>query len=425
MARNRSGSRCFSDAFPSACARARSARPSRLLPGAPRFLPDVPRPVLAGIALLVVTVICCALFPLVSAPQARAVPLDLRSVPLPDDLAVEVNDLSIKANQVQSEIDALDEELERWTENFNHLQVKLDEVNVQMASLRRDYQAAQAEHAYRVKKFEERLCEIYKSGGKTDQFLALLLDSDGLDDLFKRVRLVASLADQDQRIVDNLSESTKKLDSLLAQIEEAKREQLTINQEIGGQRNQIAASLAERERTLAGLDGEIRSIIEAEHQRQEQERAALMQSLKTTLYGRSYGGLLPKTDDEVVAQLLETAAFYLGISYVWAGDRPSTGFDCSGLTQYVYAQHGVYLPHYSGYQAQMGRPVMPEDLKPGDLLCFGDPVHHVGIYIGEGMFIHAPRTGDVVSIWMVDWKTNLSHIRRFDLQPRYGLPTVD
>ncbi|MBN1320609.1 MAG: C40 family peptidase [Thermoleophilia bacterium] len=398
---------------------------SRALLGAPRLLPRVPRPALVGIALLAVTVTCCAVFPLICAPPARAVPLDLRSVQLPDNLALEVNDLSVQANQIQGEIDALDEELERWTENFNQLQVKLDEVNVQMASLRREYQAAQTEHDYRVKKFEERLCEIYKSGGKSDQFLALLLDSDGLDDLFKRVRLVASLADQDQRIVDSLSESTEKLDTLVAQIEEAKREQLSINQEIDGQRDQIASSLAERERTLAGLDGEIRSIIEAEHQRQEQERAELTKSLKATLYGRSYSGLLPKTDDEVVAQLLETAAFYLGIPYVWAGDRPSTGFDCSGLTQYVYAQHGVYLPHYSGYQAQMGRAVMPEDLKPGDLLCFGDPVHHVGIYIGEGMFIHAPRTGDVVSIWMVDWKTNLSHIRRFDLQPRYGPPTVN
>ncbi|NLO27547.1 MAG: hypothetical protein GX113_05130 [Actinobacteria bacterium] len=425
MAGKRSNSRCSSDAFLNARGRVCFAFVSRRLHGAPRPLRVIPRWLLVGIVLLAATVLCCVLFPFVSPSPARAIPFDLRSVQLPDNLAAEINDLSVRANQVQSEIDALDVELERWTENFNHLQVKLDEVNVQMASLRREYQAAQAEHGYRVKKFEKRLCEIYKSGGKSDQFLALLLDCGGFDDFFKRVRLVASLADQDQRIVDNLSESAKKLDSLLAQIDEAKREQLSINKEISGQRNQIAASLAERERTLAGLDGEIRSIIEAEHDRQEQERAALTESLKATLQGRSYSGLIPKTDDEVVAQLLETAAFYLGIPYVWAGDRPSTGFDCSGLTQYVYGQHGVYLPHYSGYQARMGRPVMPEDLRPGDLLCFGDPVHHVGIYIGEGMFIHAPRTGDVVSIWMVDWKTNLSHIRRFDPQPRYGLPTVN
>jgi len=121
---------------------------------------------------------------------------------------------------------------------------------------------------------------------------------------------------------------------------------------------------------------------------------------------------------------LETAAYYIGIPYVWGGDRPSTGFDCSGYTAYVYAQHGVDLPHYSGFQAEMGTPVMPEDIQPGDLLAFGIPVHHVGIYIGDGLFIHAPRTGDVVSIWELSWKTNLSYIRRFDLQPRYGEPAV-
>ena len=80
----------------------------------------------------------------------------------------------------------------------------------------------------------------------------------------------------------------------------------------------------------------------------------------------------------------------MGIPYVWGGTRPSTGMDCSGFTRYVFKQHGVKLPHYSGYQAQMGIPVELADIQPGDLLAFGYPVHHVGIYIGDGLFIHTP-----------------------------------
>jgi len=166
-------------------------------------------------------------------------------------------------------------------------------------------------------------------------------------------------------------------------------------------------------------------VIEAERARQEAEQEQLRTALTEVLNGAQiYDGLLPQTENELINQLLETAAYYMGIPYVWAGDRPSTGFDCSGYTAYVYAQHGVALPHYSGFQAQLGMSIQPEEIMPGDLLAFGIPVHHVGIYIGEGFFIHAPRTGDVIRISHLDERTNLSAIRRFELQPRTGAPAV-
>jgi peptidoglycan DL-endopeptidase CwlO len=88
---------------------------------------------------------------------------------------------------------------------------------------------------------------------------------------------------------------------------------------------------------------------------------------------------------------------YLGIKYRWGGAAPSTGFDCSGLTMYVFAQLGISLPHYAAAQFGMGSPVARSDLQPGDLVFF-DGLAHVGIYIGGGMMIHAPQTGDVVKI---------------------------
>src|SRR3954463_14247422 len=87
---------------------------------------------------------------------------------------------------------------------------------------------------------------------------------------------------------------------------------------------------------------------------------------------------------------------YLGVPYVWGGASPS-GFDCSGLVMYVYAQVGVSLPHYTGAQWNMGVAVAQSDLQPGDLVFF-DGLGHVGIYIGGGQFIHAPHTGTVVQI---------------------------
>ena len=72
--------------------------------------------------------------------------------------------------------------------------------------------------------------------------------------------------------------------------------------------------------------------------------------------GQSTMGLSPETESKIVDQFLETAAAYIGVIYVWGGDKPSTGMDCSGYTRFVYRQHGVNLPHYSGYQAVLGLP---------------------------------------------------------------------
>ena len=87
---------------------------------------------------------------------------------------------------------------------------------------------------------------------------------------------------------------------------------------------------------------------------------------------------------------------YLGVPYRWGGSSPS-GFDCSGLVMYVYAQLGISLPHFAAAQYGMGSPVSRGSLQPGDLVFF-DGLNHVGIYIGGNQFVHAPHTGDVVRV---------------------------
>jgi hypothetical protein len=100
-------------------------------------------------------------------------------------------------------------------------------------------------------------------------------------------------------------------------------------------------------------------------------------------------------------QAVALAYQFLGVPFVWGGATPS-GFDCSGLTMYVYRQLGIKLGHYTGFQYYEGRRVPPDQLEPGDLVFFhansaGVPQHE-GMYIGNGAFIHAPRTGDIVRI---------------------------
>ena len=97
------------------------------------------------------------------------------------------------------------------------------------------------------------------------------------------------------------------------------------------------------------------------------------------------------------AKIVRFARHFLGIPYSYGGTSPASGVDCSGFTRYVYAHFGITLPHYSGAQFDRGRRVSLAGLRPGDLLFF-DGLGHVGLYIGHGLFIHAPHSGTRVSI---------------------------
>ena len=97
------------------------------------------------------------------------------------------------------------------------------------------------------------------------------------------------------------------------------------------------------------------------------------------------------------AAIVKYARHFLGIRYVYGGTSPASGFDCSGFTRWVYAHFGISLPHYSGAQWELGRPVSRVGLRPGDLVFFSG-LGHVGVYIGAGLFIHAPHTGASVEI---------------------------
>jgi cell wall-associated NlpC family hydrolase len=93
----------------------------------------------------------------------------------------------------------------------------------------------------------------------------------------------------------------------------------------------------------------------------------------------------------------------LGIRYRWGASSPGVAFDCSGLTQWAWAKAGVSIPRVSRSQYSGLSRVPVSQVQPGDLLFSQTSFFHVGIYLGNGQMIHAPRTGDVVKISSVTW----------------------
>src|SRR5437868_10581170 len=111
----------------------------------------------------------------------------------------------------------------------------------------------------------------------------------------------------------------------------------------------------------------------------------------------------------------------VGARYHYGGRSPETGFDCSGLVTHVYERAwGLTLPRRTEDQRHVGRPVKRNDLQPGDLVFYNTrkrPYSHVGIYIGDGNFVHAPRPGYRVRVENIDspyWRARYNGGRRLD-----------
>ena len=116
--------------------------------------------------------------------------------------------------------------------------------------------------------------------------------------------------------------------------------------------------------------------------------------------GTSRGRRIPPSPppSSRATRVLHTADAYVGVKYVWGGNTPSEGFDCSGFTRYVFAKYGIALPRTSREQVHSGAAVTPDfrDLHPGDLMFFAEPgeaISHVAIYAGDGVIIHASSSG--------------------------------
>jgi cell wall-associated NlpC family hydrolase len=115
--------------------------------------------------------------------------------------------------------------------------------------------------------------------------------------------------------------------------------------------------------------------------------------------------VIEQGEETAGTRVARTAAELVGVPYKWGGETPREGFDCSGLVFYSYERVGLDVPRTAAEQSAAARPVPVDSLRPGDLVFFrvlSSDIDHVGIYLGGGRFVHAPRKGRVVSASKLD-----------------------
>jgi cell wall-associated NlpC family hydrolase len=117
----------------------------------------------------------------------------------------------------------------------------------------------------------------------------------------------------------------------------------------------------------------------------------------------AHGTVRPTGGSFSLRGVLDLGMSFLGQPYVWGGSNPATGFDCSGLLQYIYGKNGVQIPRVAHDQAGAGTAVAPKDAQPGDLIAFDNSrdrpgADHIGIYLGNGKMLQAPRTGRNIEV---------------------------
>jgi cell wall-associated NlpC family hydrolase len=172
--------------------------------------------------------------------------------------------------------------------------------------------------------------------------------------------------------------------------------------QVAGQQAAVAAAVASLQadrativRTLALAQSQLNRL-KAE-QRRALERAS-RSGVRTLLAGAGdCASVGIKAPDARVQKAIDFACAQLGEPYQFGADGPST-WDCSGLTMKAWAAAGVSLPHSSAMQAGYGSRISISELRPGDLVFYYSPIHHVAIYLGNGLVIDAPHTGAFVNI---------------------------
>jgi cell wall-associated NlpC family hydrolase len=324
--------------------------------------------------------------------------------------------------QVQQRVDALNARVDVIVEDYAASKLDLAAASRKASVAQARVRQAQAELDALQKQMGSMAAAAYRSGG-ADPFLSLVTTSTPQSYLDRASSLNRIAAGQSAQLA-LAATARHRLATVRADAAQREKAQQAVAATMAKQKTQIEDALSQQTELLGSLKAEERARLEAAQARAKaialaQARASRERALaearaaaaaaapvvSTPRRSTSSTSSTPSTARPTyngpasgrAAVAVQEAYNQLGKPYQWAAAGPDR-FDCSGLTMWVWGKAGVSLPHSSRAQYSGGNKVSRGDLQPGDLVFFGSPIHHVGIYIGNGKMISAPQTGDVVKV---------------------------
>ncbi len=321
--------------------------------------------------------------------------------------------------ELQTELDSISVQVEVAAEAYNGARYELEQVTERIDENTKRTRQTEKDLAASRQVLAERLRNVYAT--PEPSLAEVLITSGSIAAASDQMDLLDRVGRQDAEVVGGLREHKAVLARLRAELVE---DQSAAEQAVAAREREqarVQSLLAQRQAVLDSASSELRGLIRAEEERREREAAAqaalarqrAAASAATPTAPAATTGTPtaePAADPAAVsapsaplpsgsgnAAAASLAMTQLGVPYVWGGASPS-GFDCSGLASWAYAQIGKSVPHFTG-AIWAAFPRVPDDqLQAGDLVFYRADLGHMGIYIGGGQYVHAPQTGDVVKV---------------------------
>jgi cell wall-associated NlpC family hydrolase len=320
------------------------------------------------------------------------------------------------ARSVLAQIDQIGRNLEKKIQQYDGARLQLQRVRRSLDKNQYELHVAKGNFHAAQKRLMARLYSLYVNGSPTA--IDVIAGAHSVSQLIDRAESAQALSSQDAALGRDALRFERAVQRRERQLKELKRRREATVAQLASQKHTIQAALGRQKRLLASIHSEIVQMQKAEAAREARLKAAVERRLREEAAARRAAaqaaagapalppppsGVAPPPVNVPIGnpgvghpQAAQIALRYLGVPYVWGGASPS-GFDCSGLVMYVYAQLGISLPHYTVAQWNATEPIGPSQMEPGDLVFFNG-LGHVGIYLGGGQFVDAPHTGAVVRI---------------------------
>lgn len=355
--------------------------------------------------------------------------------------AQSVESLRARAAQIANELEELEQQSSVLNERYLELTEQLEQLEAEQSEIREQVEAAQARVEASRSEAAGYLVEAYIGAGAHE---GMALGSADPNEAVNSQVMLEILRSDRNLAADEYAASKSDLQSRSAELESSEKELQSARERQEQVVAELESSVARQEELLASTNDELDAALEAERQRREAEAAARAEqaareaaerqaaasaaaaaaqrtpAATATTAPRAATPAAPRAatapattaprpaapapapapvaaPNGRAAAAVSAALSRLGTPYRWGGTTPA-GFDCSGLMLWSWAHAGVSLPRTSGAQRSYTQRISFDQLQPGDLVFSGNPVSHVGMYIGGGQMVHSPQTGDVVKV---------------------------